>query len=231
MRTVVFAGPSVFGLDPAAFSGIDLRPPAAAGDMLAAVQQGAGAIGLIDGFYGDRAAVWHKEILHALSTGIPVFGAASMGALRAAECEPFGMIGLGEIFRAYRDGVRTSDADVAIAHAPADLNYRPLTVALVDAEATIGSISDLPIDVSERLMNAAQAEHFSSRTWRSIVKRAGLDTELAKTLTENAICVKREDALQLLRTLQSGDFDHTSRPQWKFQNTLFFQSLVARSRG
>lgn len=231
MGTVAFAGPSIFGLDLADFPDIEFRPPAAAGDILAAIQQGATTIGLIDGLYGDRAAVWHKELLHALSRGIPVIGAASMGALRAAECETFGMIGVGEVFQAYRDGGRTSDADVAIVHAPADLNYRPLTVALVDAEATISSVADLPAADADLLLKTARRQHFSNRTWKSIVKEAGLPPDLAKTLADNVISVKRNDALQMLKALQGEGFNRTSRPQWKFQNTLFFQSLMARSHG
>ena len=36
--------------------------------------------------------------------GVHVFGAASMGALRAAELDGFGMRGIGRIYAAYRDG-------------------------------------------------------------------------------------------------------------------------------
>jgi len=41
-------------------------------------------IGVIDG-YLRWATVWHKEILWAMAEGIHVFGAASIGALRAAD--------------------------------------------------------------------------------------------------------------------------------------------------
>ena len=58
------------------------------------------AIGLIDGVFLDVPAVWHRELLWALSEGVHVFGAASMGALRAAELAPFGMRGVGTIFAA-----------------------------------------------------------------------------------------------------------------------------------
>lgn len=232
MKTMVFAGPSVFGVDVSAFSHIEFHPPAASGDILAAVRRGATAIGLIDGLYGDCAAVWHKEILYALSKGIPVAGAASMGALRAAECEPFGMIGMGEVFRAYRNGARTSDADVAIVHAPAELGYRPLTIAFVDAEATIGSMSGVLNggDIT-RLLGAARGQHFSVRTWRSIVAQAGLDPGLAKTLADNTISVKQTDALELLAALQSEVLSSNSGSRWAFQNTLFFQNMAARRRG
>ena len=47
--------------------------------MAKAVIEGATVIGLIDGFFENVASVWHKEILFALSEGVQVFGAASMG--------------------------------------------------------------------------------------------------------------------------------------------------------
>src|SRR5688572_32760283 len=52
-------------------------------------------------------------------SGVRVFGAASMGALRAAELQPFGMIGVGQVFQAYRRGHLTDDDEVAVAHGPA----------------------------------------------------------------------------------------------------------------
>ncbi|WP_117194455.1 TfuA-like protein [Rhizobium terrae] len=231
MKTIVFAGPSVFGVDLGAFTNVEFRPPAASGDLLGAVRDGAKAIGLIDGLYGDCAAVWHKEILYALSNGVFVAGAASMGALRATECEAFGMIGLGEIFREYRDGIRSSDADVAVSHAPAELEYRPLTIALVDAEATIKAMEGVfDEDQRVRLSAAARRRHFSARTWRSIVADAGLDPNVAKVLAAAAISVKQADALYLLAALQCGEIVREQPRHWTYQTTLFFENMAARQR-
>ena len=59
--------------------------PAAVGDILRATRKrGVKRIALVDGYFERMAAVWHKEILVALERGIAVYGAASMGALRAA---------------------------------------------------------------------------------------------------------------------------------------------------
>ena len=52
-----------------------------------------------------------------MSQGIHVFGSASMGALRAELC-PFGMVGVGRIFEAYRDGELEDDDEVAVIHGP-----------------------------------------------------------------------------------------------------------------
>lgn len=231
MKTVVFAGPSLFRADISAFRQIEFRPPAASGDILAAIHEGAGAIGLIDGFYSDRAAVWHKEILYALSRGIPVLGAASMGALRAAECEAFGMIGVGEVFRSYRDGDRNSDADVAILHAPAELGYQPLTVALVDVEATVAGLNDMLAEEDlARLLETARMLHFTRRTWKSVVERAGLDAGLARTIAGSAVSVKQADALHLLAALADEGLPKPAG-NWTFQNTLFFKNIATKQHG
>ena len=62
-----------------------------------------------------------------------------MGALRAAELAPFGMIGVGAIFEAFRDGVLEADDEVAVRHAPADARLPPTSEALVDIRATLGA--------------------------------------------------------------------------------------------
>ncbi|EHS52394.1 TfuA-like core domain-containing protein [Rhizobium sp. PDO1-076] len=227
-QTVVFAGPSIHGLDRAPFSAMTFKPPAAAGDVLAAVRSGARIIGLIDGLYGDCAAVWHKELLYALSRGIIVIGAASMGALRAVECEMFGMLGLGQVFEQYRLGTRVSDADVALSHGPAELDFCPLTVSLVDAEATIEGLRDtLDQTQCQRLIAAARSVHFSRRTWKAVVALAGYDADIASTCARNMVSVKKADALLLLQMVQDGGMPGAAPPEWTFQETVFFRNLLA----
>ncbi len=92
-KIIVFLGPS---LDQAAAEKIlpaEYHPPAKRGDLLAAVQDGATIIGLIDGVFHQESAVAHREILTAIKKGVRVVGASSMGALRAAEMDTLGMVG------------------------------------------------------------------------------------------------------------------------------------------
>ncbi|MGF9566081.1 TfuA-like protein [Neorhizobium sp. BT27B] len=230
MSTIVFAGPSIHQTELAAYANITFCPPAASGDILAAINVGARTIGLIDGVFGDCAAVWHKELLFALSKGVAVYGAASMGALRAAECDCFGMKGVGQIYEQYRDGSRISDADVAVLHGPPDMDFRPVTIALVDAEETIRALqSRIGDEQAHSLLNAARRTHFSRRTWRSIVTAAQLGQELTSLLSHNAISVKRLDAQMLLDAVNNHRHDAGARPAWRFQNTLFFQEMIARN--
>jgi len=134
---VVFLGPSL-AVDearttlPARYLG-----PARCGDVLRARRLSPRAIAIVDGVFARSAAIWHKEILLALEDGISVFGASSMGALRAAELVPFGMVGIGRIFEAYRDGLYTDDDEVALLHGPADSAYRGLSEAMVNIRSTV----------------------------------------------------------------------------------------------
>ena len=79
MTAVIFAGPSVRGLDLPSRSDLLFHPPAKQGDIFRATLTRPEAIGLIDGYFDGVPSVWHKEILWALSQGIRVFGSASMG--------------------------------------------------------------------------------------------------------------------------------------------------------
>jgi len=109
MKAVVFSGPTLPPTYVNRLTGAVSRPPAAQGDIYRAVSAGFEAIALVDGYFGWTRAVWHKEILWAMSNGVHVLGSSSMGALRAAELEAFGMIGVGRIFEDYRDGVIEDD--------------------------------------------------------------------------------------------------------------------------
>ncbi len=211
MKAIVFAGPSLHGvaLDPARTW--DLAPPASCGDILRAVAAGRRVIGLVDGAFEDVPAVWHKEIMVALSEGCSVLGAASMGALRAAECCLYGMMGVGRIFEDYRSGRRVADADVALLHGPAELGYPVLTVTLADAEDAIERLTAegaLRSGEASRLLGAARALFYKDRTWESICDAAGLSNTRSETI-ENRIgalgpSLKTRDALELLARIEAG---------------------------
>ena len=79
-------------------------PPIKRGD-LARLGPEIEKVGIIDGEFFQSLAVSTMEILPLLDRGVQVFGASSMGALRAVECEAYGMVGVGEIFAWFRDGL------------------------------------------------------------------------------------------------------------------------------
>lgn len=233
MTTIIFTGPSLYGVDPGLFEGFDVRPPAGCGDVLAAAMTGATAIGLIDGVFDHAPSVWHKEILYAISQGIPVYGAASMGALRGAECATFGMIGVGRIFEEYASGQRVADADVGVAHAPAEFGYAPLSVALVDVEATLEAVQAagaLSPEVCQPLLAAARRLHFKERTWPDVVAKAGLgDPDAVEEILERyARSQKQEDALALLARMRVDAGKPVAKAEFTLAQSGFF--VVLRNR-
>lgn len=227
---ILFAGPSLPDALRLCAGAVEARPPAAHGDVLSAVRAGATAIGIVDGNFEHVAPVWHKEILYALEAGVAVFGAASMGALRAAECDAFGMIGIGAIYEDYASGRRVDDADVALLHGPAELGYPALSLALVNVEATLDRLETLGRlggkDL-ERLRAAARALFYKDRTWPAILSGAGLTegrTELIQLILAGNVDRKREDALALLAALRDcGTESPAKRGDWRFRATSLWR--------
>ena len=224
---IVFAGPSLYGADYDP-GDVVVRGPAQMGDLERAIADGATAVGLIDGHYQQVGAVWHKEILLALSAGVAVYGAASMGALRAAECEPFGMVPVGDIARRYCSGALCDDADVALTNGPAELGFPPLTEAIVDVAATAAHLAGLGLATpaeAEAITAAARAIFFADRTVEAVFER--LDhpraAELHGLYAAHRVSQKTRDALQLLellKSLQPGAAEPA--PGWRFANSPFW---------
>ena len=96
---VVFLGPSLAAAEARQLLPARYLSPVRCGDVLRVRRLRPRAIAIIDGLFESISAVWHKEILLALEDGIAVFGASSMGALRAAELDTFGMVGIGANLR------------------------------------------------------------------------------------------------------------------------------------
>jgi hypothetical protein len=177
---VVFAGPSLSAARARAIlPGAIVLPPARCGDVLAALRLRPSAIVLIDGLYDTTPAPWHKEILWALEAGVPVVGAASMGALRAAELDRFGMTGVGAVYRDYRDGQRHADADVAVLQVTGPGGDRATTDPLVDIEAAVAewtAAGRLGAGAAGAVLAAARATHFTQRSAAAALAAGGVLT-------------------------------------------------------
>lgn len=232
-RMIVAAGPSLTEADRSAFGGIEFVPPVGEGDILRLASRRPAAIGIVDGLFGDRLAVGHKEILWAMAHGIVVYGAASMGALRAAELDGFGMVGVGEIYRGYRTGELTDDGDVALLHAPADVGYRALTLALVDLRATLLALvarERMSAWAANEIAAAAEAIHFSERTWQrlaeTVAPSAAEAGNLCRELSDAHVERKRLDALEMVRRMLTDATDPPrSKPFWPPHTPAFRRAL------
>jgi hypothetical protein len=220
MKACVFVGPTLPSRDPARRFDATWMPPARHGDVFQAVTTlRPRAIGIIDGFFQWAPAVWHKEILWAIHGGVHVFGAASMGALRAAELAPFGMRGVGAIFEAYRDGAFAAcgadafedDDEVAVVHGPEESGYLAASEAMVNIRCTLARAErEGTIDAAMRreLVAIAKALFFPDRTYETVLRRAreaGLPRDaldrLQAWLPSGRVDQKRLDAVAMLETL------------------------------
>ena len=213
----VFLGPTLTLEEASLYLDAEYLPPVSQGDVYRVARQNPFAIGIIDGYFDQVPAVWHKEILWALCHGIHVFGAASMGALRAAELDRFGMRGVGKIYNMYASGELTDDDEVALAHAPAASGFRCASEALVNIRFTLelaereGLISN---DTLLALTQLAKNEYYPERSYPRLLRSAraaGVShaelSELGVFLETARIDQKKADAIEMLvalaETLQS----------------------------
>lgn len=241
MTVFVFLGPSL-PLERARreLPAATFLPPAQRGDVyrLVANRQPT-AIGLVDGLFDTVPAVVHKEILFALSQGVHVLGAASMGALRAAELWPYGMEGIGRIFERLRSEEWEADDEVAVAHGTAETGFRPCSVALATLRLGLEDAREagyVSHETVAALSAAAQRQFYPDRSWEALYalgKEAGVaDEELAALrsfVAHREPDAKRDDALALLARLQeltaaklepyAADFD--------FERTMHWQRIVS----
>ncbi|WP_375198069.1 TfuA-like protein [Sphingobium sp.] len=226
----VYAGPSCH----AELLGTDLvlHPPAAAGDMARRCGDAPCTIVLIDGYFGHVRSPWHKEILHLMSLGFRMIGAASMGALRAAELDSAGMLGIGAIYHGFRTGLLTGDDEVALVHAPKELRYRPLTMALVDVRAKLVE------EVRARRLSPATARHmvedaravpFSIRDARCLADMARRHNAPPDLLDPAAPGLKARDALAAIacaRAFRHGPAAGAATPPM----TVYLRGMLERPR-
>jgi hypothetical protein len=213
VSAVIFAGPSLPAV--ALPDGVRLLPPARLGDVYRASLDCPRVIGLIDGYFEVEPPPRHKEILWALAQGIHVLGAASIGALRAAELAAFGMEPVGAIAGAYRDGSFAGlpfgdDDEVALLHGPAALFYPATSEALVNVRATLAAA------VAAGVISPATAEAMVALGKRRFFKERAYPTLLADA---SAVGLPGDELARLAAWLPGGRID---------QKRLDAEALVAR---
>lgn len=239
MATFVYLGPSLPRGEAEAILPAVYLDPIAMGDLYTLVRTRArrgDRVAIVDGFFEQVPAVWHKEILYAIESGIAVYGASSMGALRAAELHAFGMRGLGQVFEAYRDGTIEDDDEVAVAHATQEDGYRSLSTAMVSIRFGLDRMRQAGQITAEQhglLCAYAKAQHYNVRSWADTYAYAlgiGLDEQVLAALRELAgePDAKAQDAAALLRHLATlGDAaDEPPAPEFVLEQTGLWRDLA-----
>lgn len=200
-RVIVFLGPTLPLSEARQVLDADFRPPARQGDVFRALTDAPDALLLIDGVFESAPSVWHHELLAAHASGVKLFGASSMGALRAAEL-PGVVAPVGEIARRFVSGEWNDDAAVALLHADAAQRYRALTVPWVNVFATAREAQRRRLITARQaraLCLEAERQFYQARTWASVLDALGWSPPLRAALLEVRVDLKAEDARRALR--------------------------------
>jgi hypothetical protein len=175
-----------------------------------------------------------------MDCGVTVYGASSMGALRAAELTPFGMIGVGQIYRDYASGELTDDDEVALAYGVIDGAYRAISEPMVNIRATLAAARDAHVisaELEQRLTAIAKSLFFPERTYDRLLYGAAeadvppdVRTRLRAFIREHAIDVKRRDAVALLEQVRQAPTVPRNASIPRLERTAAFEGLYQRDR-
>ena len=197
----IYLGPSLDRAEAQSILQTNYLPPICRGD-LARLPAETRVVGIVDGEFFQNLAVSPKEVVALLDRGVQVFGAASMGALRAAETWRFGTVGVGEVFRMSRDGILDGDDEVALAYDRE--TYTHFSEPLVNIRwglkmALAAKVIDEP--EMNRLIQQMKACYFPDRSYRAVHRLCPPLVEFFQNCPPPD--VKRDDARELLFAIRN----------------------------
>jgi hypothetical protein len=207
MRLKIYAGLSLTARDVArVLPGALAAPPIKRGELGADLAAGYQVIGIVDGEFHQALAVTPTEVLDALRCGVKVYGASSMGALRAVELEPFGMIGSGEIFEALR--ARPYFADDHLGQIYLEGHGEAPSLPMVELALQLQArrrAGRIDATKARRIERAYLRMHFAERSLAALRARFASDPVALcaiRSLGGRTASVKRRDGLGLLRLIR-----------------------------
>lgn len=182
------------------------KRPIKRGDLGHDLNENPTIIGIIDGVFHQNSAVGHREILNVIKKGIEVYGASSMGALRASELDSLGMHGIGYVYNQYANGTIISDDDVAVMLDSETL--KPLSVPLINMNYIFTNAVNKNIiteDEKEELLKIAKKTYYPQRNYAQTLSQSSLNDAKKDNLI-NFIRIsediKKEDAKELIKHIQ-----------------------------
>jgi hypothetical protein len=199
-RIVVFVGPSA--PREKTFPSEAIVPgPALRGALEALAEPSRTLVVLCDVAFFQRAAPTHVELKNFINRGGFLIGAASAGALRAAEFREPAVTGVGYVYDAVRAGLLTDDSELAVGMR--EDNSEPLTVSLIDVRRLLSLARSFGIqaNVLQECFQIARDLYFLHRTpgrlvnaWRSADHET--TTVLEHLMSHTAWRAKEADACE-----------------------------------
>lgn len=182
------------------------KRPIQRGDIGLALKENPDIIGIIDGVFHQNSAVGHKEILEAIEKGVKVYGASSMGALRASELDSLGMVGIGYCYEQYATGEIESDDDVAVMLDSETLE--PLSIPLISMKYVFTKAVEeniLSENQKDELLKIAKNEYYPNRNYAQTLSKSSLSNDekgvLINFIRETGN-IKEADARDLIRYIK-----------------------------
>jgi hypothetical protein len=197
----IYLGPSLDRSEALSILDANYLPPICRGD-LAKLAEETRVVGIIDGEFFQNLSVSPKEAIATLDRGIQVFGAASMGALRAAETCRFGTVGVGEIFRMFRDGILDGDDEVALAYdRESYAHYSEPLVNIRRALEMAAAENVIEEQERQRLVQQMKSLYFPDRSYGALQKLCPCLGDFFRRCPPPDI--KRDDARELLLVIRN----------------------------
>jgi TfuA protein len=211
-KPVIFLGPSLSREKARKILDADYRLPAKKGDLLQLILKEVNIVGLVDGYFLQDYPPTPIEVYNLVrKRNMKVFGSSSLGALRAVELGKYGMIGIGKIFRLFRDGILESDDEVAVTFTDYT-NYK--SEALIDIRYNLFLAQKYHIidsSTGRSILKVSKQTYFPYRTYEDILDKCKLKYPEINSKIENfrgyilnnRKSLKERDAVRLLKHIKS----------------------------
>ena len=182
------------------------KRPIKRGDLNHDIKENPDIIGIIDGVFHQNSAVGHREILNVIKKGIEVYGASSMGALRASELDSLGMHGIGYVYNQYATGKIVSDDDVAVMLDSETLEA--LSVPLINMDYVFNNAyaeNIITENEKDELLKIAKETYYPQRNYAQTLSKSTLDSAKKDNLINyirTSKDIKKEDAKELIKHIK-----------------------------
>jgi ribosomal protein S12 methylthiotransferase accessory factor len=187
-----------------------VAPPIRRRDLKGDIERGVHVVGIIDGTFHQSLAVSPGEIMDAMRAGLKVYGASSMGAMRAAELAPYGMVGVGRIFEHIRGQLYFRDDFLGQAFSPC--LQKVVALPFIDLYFNVKRLEAdgrLAPAAARALIREYERMHYLDRSGPALMARLAAAYPLTHPIHAAARRAlgkmgsqKRRDALELLRTMR-----------------------------
>jgi hypothetical protein len=171
---IVFLGPSLSIEKARKIINAKFLPPAKKGDFIKlSLISEKKIIILIDGVFLQDYPPTPIEVFQVVNkNNFQVYGASSLGALRAVELEKFGMKGYGRVFEIFKKNIINSDDEVAVTF---DNSYNLLSEAMIDIRYNLFLAFKKGIidkETKQLITRTAKKIYFPFRSYENIMKKS-----------------------------------------------------------